>query len=205
MFACLIWTTRSTPASGSSREAPAIIGKACEANLDHIAAIAAGYPTRAKFLTDLTLDPPNASSAEAGAPLREEDYLILSTIHSAKGQEWAAVYVLNVIDGCLPSDLATGNDADIEEERRLLYVAMTRAENQLYLMVPQRFYNHQQARRGDAHVYAMRSRFIPASVAATFAHQTWSDGLSSATANRASPFTVDLGGRLRGMWQRTGS
>ena len=172
------------------------------ADLEQLAAIAAGYPTRAKFLTDLTLDPPNASSAEAGAPLRDEDYLTLSTIHSAKGQEWAAVFILNVIDG-LPSDLATGNAADIEEERRLLYVAMTRAENQLYLMVPQRFYNPQQARRGDAHVYAMRSRFIPASVAATFAHQTWSDGLSSATANRASPVTVDVGGRLRGMWQWT--
>ena len=175
------------------------------ADLEQLAAIAAGYPTRAKFLTDLTLDPPNASSAEAGAPLRDEDYLILSTIHSAKGQEWAAVFILNVIDGCLPSDLATGNAADIEEERRLLYVAMTRAEQQLYLMLPQRFYNPQQSRRGDAHVYAMRSRFIPASVAATFAHQTWSDGLSGATVGRASTVTVDVGGRLRGMWQRTGS
>ena len=175
------------------------------ADLEQLAAIAAGYPTRAKFLTDLTLDPPNASSAEAGAPLRDDDYLTLSTIHSAKGQEWAAVFILNVIDGCLPSDLATGNAADIEEERRLLYVAMTRAEHQLYLMLPQRFYNPQQSRRGDAHVYALRSRFIPASVATTFAHQTWSDGLSSATASRASTVTVDLGGRLRGMWRQTGT
>ncbi|MGE8942010.1 ATP-dependent helicase [Leptospira interrogans] len=175
------------------------------ADLEQLAAIAAGYPTRAKFLTDLTLDPPNASSAEAGAPLRDEDYLTLSTIHSAKGQEWAAVFILNVIDGCMPSDLATGNAADIEEERRLLYVAMTRAEHQLHLMVPQRFYNHQQSRRGDAHVYAMRSRFIPASVATTFAHRTWVDGSSITTASRASTVTVDLGGRLRGMWQRTGS
>ncbi|MGE8943327.1 ATP-dependent helicase [Leptospira interrogans] len=175
------------------------------ADLEQLAAIAAGYPTRAKFLTDLTLDPPNASSAEAGAPLRDEDYLTLSTIHSAKGQEWAAVYVLNVIDGCLPSDLATGNAADIEEERRLRYVAMTRAENQLYLMLPQRFYNPQQSRRGDAHVYAMRSRFIPASVATTFLQRVWVDGSSNATASRASTVTIDVGGRLRGMWQRTGT
>ena len=66
-------------------------------------------PRARQFLTDLTLDPPSATSDEAGAPLLDEDYLILSTIHSAKGQEWKAVYVLNVVDGCIPSDMATGN------------------------------------------------------------------------------------------------
>ena len=73
-------------------------------------------------------------------PLLDEDYLILSTIHSAKGQEWKSVFVLNVVDGCIPSDLATGTDAEIEEERRLLYVAMTRAKDHLHLIVPQRFF-----------------------------------------------------------------
>ena len=100
--------------------------------------------TRERFLTELTLDPPDATSDEAGAPLLDEDYLILSTIHSAKGQEWNAVFVLNVVDGCIPSDLATGSAAEIEEERRLLYVAMTRAKDHLHLLVPQRFYVHQQ-------------------------------------------------------------
>ena len=70
----------------------------------------------------------------------DEDYLILSTIHSAKGQEWSAVHVLNVVDGCIPSDLGDRHAAEIEEERRLLYVAMTRARDDLHLMVPQRFY-----------------------------------------------------------------
>ena len=89
--------------------------------------IAATYPSRERFLTELTLDPPDATSDQAGAPLLDEDYLILSTIHSAKGQEWKSVFCLNVVDGCMPSDLATGTSAEIEEERRLFYVAMTRA------------------------------------------------------------------------------
>ena len=94
-------------------------------------------------------------------PLLDEDYLILSTIHSAKGQEWKSVFVLNVVDGCIPSDMATGSAAEIEEERRLLYVAMTRAKDHLHLIVPQRFYAHGQRGGGDRHVYAARTRFIP--------------------------------------------
>jgi superfamily I DNA/RNA helicase len=87
------------------------------------------------------LDPPDATSDKSGVPLRDEDYLILSTIHSAKGQEWKSVFVLNVVDGCIPSDLATGTSVEIEEERRLLYVAMTRAKDDLHLLVPQRFFH----------------------------------------------------------------
>ena len=79
--------------------------------------IASGYPSRERFLTELTLDPPDATSDQAGVPLLDEDYLILSTIHSAKGQEWKSVFVLNVVDGCLPSDLSTGTSAEIQEER----------------------------------------------------------------------------------------
>jgi DNA helicase-2/ATP-dependent DNA helicase PcrA len=77
--------------------------------------IASGYPSRSRFLTELTLDPPQATSEQAGIPLLDEDYLILSTIHSAKGQKWKSVYVLNAVDGCIPSDLATGTSAEIEE------------------------------------------------------------------------------------------
>ena len=142
-------------------------------DLDQLQRIAAGYSSRAKFLTDLTLDPPSASSDEAGPPLRDEDYLILSTIHSAKGQEWKSVFVLNAVDGCIPSDLGTGCTEDIEEERRLLYVAMTRAKDQLMLMVPQRFYTHQQAARGDKHLYAARTRFIPSALLKHFEQRTW--------------------------------
>jgi hypothetical protein len=99
------------------------------ADLQQLARLAAGHRSRERFLTELTLDPPEASSDEAGPPHRDEDYLILSTIHSAKGQEWHAVHVLNVVDGCMPADLATGSAAEIDEERRLLYVAMTRARS----------------------------------------------------------------------------
>ncbi len=98
---------------------------------------------------------------KAGQSSKDDDYLILSTIHSAKGQEWKNVFVLNVVDGCMPSDLGAGSTAELEEERRLLYVAMTRAKDELHLITPQRFYHTQQSRGGDKHVYAIRSRFLP--------------------------------------------
>src|SRR4029453_1513306 len=101
-----------------------------------LAQIASTYPNRQRFLTELTLDPPPATSDKAGAPLLDEDYLILSTIHSAKGQEWRSVFILNCVDGCIPADLATRTTEEIEEERRLLYVAMTRAKDHLHLVVP---------------------------------------------------------------------
>ena len=126
-------------------------------DLVQLVRIADGFASRMSFLTELTLDPPQATSDLAGAPLQDDDYLILSTIHSAKGQEWRSVFVLNCVDGCIPSDLATGTPEEIEEERRLLYVAMTRAKDALHLMVPVRFYTHGQAARGDKHVYATRT------------------------------------------------
>ena len=133
-------------------------------DLDQLVRIADGFASRASFLTELTLDPPQATSDLAGAPLQDDDYLILSTIHSAKGQEWRSVFVLNCVDGCIPSDLATGTPEEIEEERRLLYVAMTRAKDALHLITPLRFYTHGQAARGDKHVYATRTRFLPAHI-----------------------------------------
>ena len=139
-----------------------------QADLAQLARIAAGYPNRERFLAELTLDPPEATSDESAEVHRDEDYLILSTLHSAKGQEWSAVHLLNVVDGCIPSDMATGQAAEIEEERRLLYVGMTRAKRQLTLLVPQRFYVTQQRARGDRHLYGGLSRFIPPAVAARF-------------------------------------
>lgn len=176
-------------------------------DLDQLQRIAFGYPSRVRFLTDLTLDPPSATSDEAGAPLLDEDYLILSTIHSAKGQEWKAVYLLNAVDGCIPSDMSTGSVEDIEEERRLLYVAMTRAKDQLMLLLPQRFYVHGQAKRGDKHLYAARTRFIPAGILDRFDVRVWPLAGRGASADgpARSSVTVDLGARLRGMWRRTGT
>ena len=139
-----------------------------EADLRQLCALAAGYGSLERFLTELTLDPPQATSDEAADPLIDEDYLILSTIHSAKGQEWHAVSVLKVVDGCMPSDMATGSAAEIEEERRLLYVAMTRARDHLNLMLPQRFHVTQQRHHGDRHLYGSLTRFITPEVAQCF-------------------------------------
>jgi len=170
-------------------------------DLEQLRRIAATYLTRERFLTELTLDPPSATSGEAGAPLKDEDYLTLSTIHSAKGQEWQAVSVLNCVDGCIPSDLATGRAEEIEEERRLLYVAMTRAKDDLTLVVPQRFYVRQQSAGGDRHVYAAKSRFLPASVCAHLDAQTWPPPpVVPPRDPQMKKLVVDLAAKMRASW-----
>ncbi len=164
--------------------------------------IAAGYPSRMRFLAELTLDPPEATSDLAGVPVLDEDYLILSTIHSAKGQEWKSVFVLNVVDGCIPSDLGTGTTEDIEEERRLLYVAMTRAKDSLHMVVPQRFFTSGQKGLGDRHVYASRTRFITVALLPLFDCSTWpvaTAEVSSRADARLVP--LDIGARIRSMWR----
>ena len=168
--------------------------------LEHLAGT---YPSRERFLTELTLDPPDASSDEAGAPLLDEDYLTLSTIHSAKGQEWGAVYLLNAVDGCIPSDLASGTSAELEEERRLLYVAMTRARDHLHLVVPQRFYVHQQAAGGDRHVYGSRTRFIPPKLAALFESRAWPpvEDRPVQASTAAAAIKIDIAARMRERWR----
>lgn len=173
-----------------------------QADLVQLAQIAAGYPSRERFLTELTLDPPDATSDQAGVPLLDEDYLILSTIHSAKGQEWKSVFLLNAVDGCIPSDLAVKSQPEIEEERRLLYVAMTRAKDGLHLMVPQRFFVHQQASGGDRHVYASRTRFIPDEILDLFESLTWPVAAAgTVTVKARAAQVVNIGARLRQMWR----
>jgi DNA helicase-2/ATP-dependent DNA helicase PcrA len=173
------------------------------ADLLQLEAIAAGHPSRSRFLTELTLDPPDATSGEAGPPSRDEDWLTLSTIHSAKGREWRAVFVLDVVDGCIPSDLATGTSDEIEEERRLLYVAMTRAKDALTLMIPQRFFTLGQSPTGDRHVYAARTRFIPAPLLALFSAAAWPVGSAEAVAGRAAGTPrIVVAARMRAMWRR---
>ena len=172
------------------------------ADLVQLEQIAGGYPSRQRFLTELTLDPPDATSDQAGVPLLDEDYLILSTIHSAKGQEWKSVFVLNVVDGCMPSDLGAGTSAEIEEERRLLYVAMTRAKDELHLVVPQRFFTHGQSAQGDRHVYASRTRFIPDRLLNLFEKTTWPLSATGTAARAASQgVRLDVGARMRRMWR----
>jgi DNA helicase II / ATP-dependent DNA helicase PcrA len=133
-------------------------------------------------------------------PLLDEDYLILSTIHSAKGQEWKAVFILNAVDGCIPSDLSTGSTEEIEEERRLLYVAMTRAKDHLYLLLPLRFFAHQQRQNGDRHMYAVRTRFIPPSILDRFEGFAWPDASAATTLFKSQREPIDIGSRMRRMW-----
>ena len=168
-------------------------------DLEQLEQISGGYPSRERFLTDLTLDPPDVTADEAGAPLLDEDFLILSTIHSAKGREWDVVYVLNVADGCIPSDMATGSPEQIEEERRLLYVAMTRARDHLHLIHPHRFFKREQHRRGDAHVYTPRTRFIPDSILSCFERRTHGVEHPVDRPGEVTP-RVDVGAKLRSMW-----
>jgi len=171
------------------------------ADLDQLEQIAVGYPSRERFLAEVTLDPPDATGADAGRPELDEDYLILSTIHSAKGQEWDAVYVLNLVDGCIPSDMATDKPAQIDEERRLLYVAMTRAKQHLHLVQPLRFFRAHQHRFGSGHTIAPRSRFLPDDILPLFTRRAAVTPEAVADTPVPQPIArVDIGARLRGMW-----
>ncbi len=128
-------------------------------DIDHLASLAADYSSRSRFLTEITLDPPNSTTDLADTPHLDDDYLILSTIHSAKGGEWRSVTVIHAADGNMPSDMALSEPGGLEEERRLMYVALTRAKTHLAVTVPQRFYHHRYASNA-AHSYALPSRFL---------------------------------------------
>ncbi len=135
-------------------------------DLEQLTLLARGYESRGRFLAELTLDPPASTADLAGSPSLDEDYLILSTIHSAKGLEWDVVHVIHASDGNLPSDMATGDDEELDEERRLLYVALTRARDVVVVSFPQRYYRRQKP-RDDVHMYGLVSRFLePADVRA---------------------------------------
>jgi DNA helicase-2/ATP-dependent DNA helicase PcrA len=172
------------------------------ADLDMLEQLSPQYGSRERFLTELTLDPPCASGELAGSPLLDEDYLVLSTVHSAKGQEWDAVYVLNVTDGNFPSEFATGSAEAIDEERRLLYVAMTRARDELLLIEPQRYYVTQQPRTGDRHVYGARSRFLDAAVLDTLDRAGWPEESEATITQQTAPagVRVDVAERLKALW-----
>jgi DNA helicase-2/ATP-dependent DNA helicase PcrA len=162
--------------------------------------LAQQFATRDQFLAELALDPPAVTGDLSGTPFLDEDYLVLSTVHSAKGQEWDAVYILNVADGNFPSEFSTSHPEQIEEERRLLYVAMTRAKNDLHLIAPLKYYVTNQPRHGDRHVYGARSRFLTKSVMARLDPITW-PGIGDGPGTPASGHArVNVAGKLRGMW-----
>ena len=169
-------------------------------DVEQLEVLAATSPTRTAFLTDIALDPPGATSDLAGPPLLDEDYLILSTIHSAKGGEWDAVRIIHAADGMIPSDMATGDAASIEEERRLLYVAMTRARDVLEVYFPLRY--HRRPRGvGDAHAYSQLTRFIPDSARSLFEDRVAGDQpLSGGESDGGGGGTAAVDEMLRELW-----
>ena len=168
-------------------------------DLEQMERVAMSFQDRQTFLAEMALDPPQATGDLAGAPYLDEDFLILSTVHSAKGQEWDAVHILNVADGNFPSEYSTGKAELIEEERRLLYVAMTRAKTDLHLISPLKYYVTQQSRMGDRHVYGAKSRFLTPAVTACLEATTWGEDYRG-EAQAAGKSRVDVASRLRGMW-----
>ncbi|HEX2051704.1 MAG TPA: ATP-dependent helicase [Actinomycetota bacterium] len=171
------------------------------ADVEHLARLASAYTSRGRFVVDLTLDPPSATGEVAGAPHLDDDYLVLSTIHSAKGCEWDAVYVIHAADGMIPSDMATVDDEGVDEERRLFYVALTRARDTLQVFFPLRYY-HRRSPHADAHGYAQLTRFLDVRARAAFDAESFEprgddDALRDAP---GAPASVDA--LLAGLWGR---
>jgi DNA helicase-2/ATP-dependent DNA helicase PcrA len=171
------------------------------ADLDQLENLSTQFPSRERFLTELTLDPPGATSDLSGKPSMDEDYLVLSTVHSAKGMEWDTVYVLNVVDGSFPSEFSTGRAEMIDEERRLLYVALTRARNELQLCVPLKFPVTQQPKTGDAHVYGGRSRFVNDKLLKCVQQVAFHGAkLGEAKLSEQGAASINVTARLKDMW-----
>jgi len=171
-------------------------------DLEQVEALASRYPDRQRLLAELALDPPAYTQDLAGPPLLDEDYLVLSTMHSAKGLEFDTVYVIHAADGNIPSDMATGSPEEIAEERRLFYVACTRARNDLYVTYPLRYYT-QPFGRSDTHGFAQRSRFIDDAVASlvrdvTVSPEPQADDAGPRTKGATDTASVREG--LRAMW-----
>jgi DNA helicase-2/ATP-dependent DNA helicase PcrA len=133
------------------------------ADLDQLRVIAGGYPSRAVFLAALALEPPQNTQDLSGGTADEDDALVISTVHSAKGKEWDAVFVIWAVDGWFPSSRAAANEAELEEERRLMYVALTRPRNHLAVSYPLNVYA---TRRAADYSIDQLSRFIDKGVRA---------------------------------------
>jgi DNA helicase-2/ATP-dependent DNA helicase PcrA len=152
-------------------------------DLKQLESIAARYQSRSEFLSEMALDPPTSTQELPADPFLDEDYLVLSTIHSAKGLEWDSVFVIHAADGNIPADMATGSAEEIEEERRLFYVAATRAKNHLTVMRPERYYFHNR-HRSDQHSLSKVTRFLTPAVQTLMDHV--SHGLPQGAENRGS-------------------
>jgi DNA helicase II / ATP-dependent DNA helicase PcrA len=170
-------------------------------DLDALAHLAMDSPSRSRLVADLTLDPPVSTGDLAGVPSLDDDYLTLSTVHSAKGGEWRSVHVIHAADGMFPSDLATGDAAGIDEERRLFYVALTRAQDDLHVYAPLRYHHASAGSSGDRHGYAPRTRFLPPAVDHLLEHRAVrSLGHDESLPAAAQPVVTTIGAQLRSLW-----
>ena len=174
--------------------------RARAADIDHLGQLATGAGSTPEFLADLVLDPPASSGDLAGPPVLDEDWLVLSTIHSAKGLEWDAVYLIHAADGCIPSDMATGSREEIDEEVRLTYVAMTRAKEFLYVLWPMRYF-HKPAMVSDRHSYAQRSRFLTEEVVETMEHMKHEPPPMTQDRPLSRRLGIDIASRLQELWR----
>jgi len=170
-------------------------------DLEMLEQMADRYADRRTMLTEAALDPPTSTQDLAGPPLLDEDFLILSTIHSAKGLEWDAVNVIHAADGCIPSDMSTGKPEQIEEERRLLYVALTRAKSWLYVHFPMRYYQAARGWRTDRFGMPQISRFLTGSAQAHFQATTPIPDQRIDEAEDIAPPAHSLRRRSRSLWE----
>ncbi len=170
------------------------------ADLDALAGLAADYSGLDAFLADLTLDPPSSTGDLAGKPSLDDDWLTLSTVHSAKGGEWDVVHLIHAADGAFPSDMATGTDEGVDEERRLFYVALTRARSHLHIYAPLRYHHGDPGGWTDKHSYAQRTRFLPPELDCLMDMRAVRSRIDQPVPAAALPVSsaVDLG--LRGLW-----
>jgi DNA helicase-2/ATP-dependent DNA helicase PcrA len=171
-------------------------------DLEQLEAIAGRSGDRAQFLSELAIDPPSWCEDPARDPWLDEEWLVLSTMHSAKGLEFDHIYVIHASDGNVPSDMATGSREEIDEERRLFYVALTRARDRLTVLFPQRYYV---AGRGptDRHGYAQPSRFLTEDVTECLDRSTaGSDHADGLVFGAVAPGgTAAVRASLRTMWE----
>jgi DNA helicase II / ATP-dependent DNA helicase PcrA len=168
-------------------------------DLEQLEALASRASGRGQFLADLALDPPAYTQDWAGPPLLDEDYLILSTMHSAKGLEFDVVYVIHAADGNIPSDMATGSAEEVEEERRLFYVACTRARTHLYVMHPLRYYT-QPWNKADTHGLAQRTRFVSPAVLTHFVQVQAGPEEPEGETPRARSTSASIRAGVRKLW-----
>lgn len=171
-------------------------------DLKQLEQMAARYRNRAEFLSEMTLDPPSSTQDLVAGTSQDDDFLVLSTIHSSKGLEWDTVFVIHAADGNIPSDQSTGSDDEIEEERRLFYVALTRAKNHLFVARPERYF-FQNRRRGDGGSLSKITRFLPAKIQKLCELQTWGDVIGELFPDVDFPGlgdTTEIRNRINRLW-----